>query len=158
MRGNWGEKQEKVFMIMRNFKFWVVSLILIACTPDLSDDPIPITAFTDIVINIGLPAYFSLQIDGGYKEISGGVRGIIIYRKNSTTYLAYERNCSYRPNEACATVDVHSSGLFMIDTCCNSSFGFDMGSPQGGPATRPLLQYRTQLLGSTLTITDEVIN
>ncbi len=145
-------------MVFRKIKFWFLLVVISACNPDRSDDPIPITAFTDIVINIGLPAYFSLQIDGGYKEISGGVRGIIIYRKNSTTYLAYERNCSYRPNEACATVDVHSSGLFMIDTCCNSSFGFDMGSPQGGPATRPLLQYRTQLLGSTLTITDEVIN
>lgn len=72
--------------------------------------------------------------------------------------MAYERNCSFRPNEACATVDAHSSGLFMIDSCCNSNFSFTDGSPTGGPAWRPLNRYRTQLSGITLTITDEVIN
>ncbi|MBL7870144.1 MAG: hypothetical protein JNM78_00930 [Cyclobacteriaceae bacterium] len=140
-------------------KYGFVLIILISCNRDLSDDPIPIQPFIDIVINLGLPDYFSLQTDGGYKSISnGGVRGIIIYRQNSSTYYAYERNCSFRPSEACATIDVHSSGLFMIDTCCNSSFGFDDGNPIGGPARRPLLRYRTQLSGQTLTITDDVIN
>lgn len=156
--GNWVEKQEKVFMIMRSYKLWIITILLFSCTRDLSDDPIPITAFTDIVISLNLPEYFSLQTDEGYKQIDGGVRGIIIYRKSSTNYLAYERNCSYHPNDACATVDVHSSGLYMLDTCCSSTFDFEAGSPQGGPATRPLLQYRTQILGSTLTITDQVIN
>lgn len=143
---------------MRSYKLGIITLLLFSCTRDLSDDPIPITAFTDIVISLSLPEYFSLQTDDGYKQISGGVRGIIIYRKSSTSYLAYERNCSYHPNDACATVDVHSSGFYMIDTCCSSTFDFETGSPQGGPATRPLLQYRTQILGSTLTITDQVIN
>jgi hypothetical protein len=139
--------------------YWFALIIMISCNRDLGDDPIPIQPFIDIVINLGLPDYFGLQTDGGYKSINtGGVRGIIIYRVNSTTYYAYERNCSFQPSGACATVDVHSSGLFMIDTCCNSSFGFTDGNPTGGPAWRPLLQYRTQLSGQTLTITDDVIN
>ncbi len=145
-------------MSIRN-KYWGVVFLLVACTPDLSDDPIPIIAFTDVVINLNLPEYITLQTDGGHKELStGGARGIIVYRVNSSTYLAYERNCSYRPNEACATVNVHNSGLFMIDPCCNSSFNFTDGLPTGGPAWRPLNQYRTQLNGLTLTITDEVVN
>jgi nitrite reductase/ring-hydroxylating ferredoxin subunit len=139
-------------------KYWLVLLVLVSCNRDLSDDPIPFQAFADIVIALNQPAYASLSTDGGYKAESGGVRGIIIYRVNSTTYYAYERNCSFQPSGACATVDVHSSGLFMIDTCCNSSFGFTDGNPTGGPAWRPLLRYRTQLSGQTLTITDDVIN
>lgn len=146
-------------MIIRSSKFWLILLSLVACSRDLSDDPIPIIPFADVVINLGLPEYFSLQTDGGFKELNtGGVRGIIIYRVNSSTYFAYERNCSYRPNEACATVNVHSSGLFMTDPCCNSSFNFSDGNPSGGPAWRQLQRYRTQLSGSTLTISDEVIN
>jgi len=146
-------------MIIRSSKFWLILLSLVACTRDLSDDPIPIIPFADVVINLGLPDYFSLQTDGGFKELNtGGVRGIIVYRVNSSTYFAYERNCSYRPNEACATVNVHSSGLFMTDPCCNSSFNFSDGNPSGGPAWRQLQRYRTQLSGSTLTISDEVIN
>jgi len=146
-------------MIIRSSKFWLILLSLVACSRDLSDDPIPIIPFADVVINLGLPDYFSLQTDGGFKELNtGGVRGIILYRVNSSTYFAYERNCSFRPNEACATVNVHSSGLFMTDPCCNSSFNFSDGNPSGGPAWRQLQRYRTQLSGFTLTITDEIIN
>lgn len=134
-------------------------MMLVGCSSDLSDDPIPIILFSDIEINLNLPEYATLQTDGGAKELNnGGVRGIIVYRVNSTTYRAYERNCSYRPNEACATVDIHSSRLFMIDPCCNSNFSFEDGLPIGGVAWRPLNQYRTQLNGLTLTITDELVN
>lgn len=137
----------------------LLMLMAAACNPDLSDDPIPIVIFNDIEINLNLPEYVTLQTDGGAKELSsGGVRGIIVYRVNSTTYRAFERNCSFRPNEACATVDIHSSRLFMIDPCCNSSFSFDDGLPTGGSAWRPLNQYRTQLNGLTLTISDELVN
>jgi hypothetical protein len=147
----------KVFMITAN-KFFKKSLLilflLIACEPDLVDDPIPFIPFSDI--NIVIPNYPALSSDGGHILLSEGVRGIILYRKSATTYLAFERNCSYRPNDACATIDVHSSTLFMQDVCCGSSFNFD-GTPSGGPAWRPLQQYKTSLAATTLTITDQIL-
>lgn len=145
-------------MIIRRIKFWTLVLVIIGCTPNRTDDPVPFIPFTDIVINLNLPEYITLKTDGGYKLISGGVRGIIVYRVNSSTYVAYERNCSFRPNEACATVNVHNSGLFMEDPCCSSSFSFADGYPTGGPAWRPLVSYRTQLAGITLTISSDVVN
>ena len=146
-------------MTIKTSKFWLILFGLLGCTRDLSDDPIPIIPFVDVVINLSLPEYLALQTNGGSKELSaGGVRGIIVYRINASSYIAYERNCSYRPNEACATVNVHSSGLFMIDPCCSSNFSFTDGTPTGGPAWRPLQRYRTQLSGTTLTISDEIID
>lgn len=148
----------KVFMITINkfFKGLLFILLLFACEPDLVDDPIPFLPFPNI--NIVVPNYPALSTDGGNIKINdGGVRGIILYRKNASTYLAFERNCSYHPNDACATVDIHSSTLFMHDACCNSSFSFE-GDPTGGPAWRPLQQYKTSLSGSTVTITDQVVN
>jgi hypothetical protein len=116
-------------------------------------------AFPDFVANLMAPEYQSLAVVGGYKEINSiGVRGVIVYRLNASTYLAFERNCSFRPNGACATVNVHSSSLYMVDPCCNSSFSFDNGSPTGGMASRPLRQYATELVGSQLTITDDPLN
>jgi hypothetical protein len=133
----------------------LVSLFLFSCSPDLVDDPIPFQPFPDITII--LSNHPALATDGGFILINdGGVRGIILYRKNSTTYLAFERNCSFQPNDACATVDVHASTLFMQDACCGSSFNFE-GTPTGRPAWRPLQQYETTLSGSTLTITDTII-
>ncbi len=159
MRGIGARKPERDFMIIRKVKFYFLFLILIGCKSDLSDDPIPFSPFNDIVLDLSFPEFLSLNTNGGYKELNNkGVRGIIIYRSDAKNYLAYERNCSYHPNDACATVNVHSSGLYLTDPCCGSTFNFSDGNPSGGIAWRPLRQYRTQLVGTTLTITSEIAN
>ncbi len=148
-------------MIIRPLNFIWLILLLPACEPKLVDDPIPVVAFSDVVINLSFPEFSDLNRDGGFRAVNdagAGVRGIIVYRKSPTSYLAYERNCSYRPNEACATVDIHASSLFMIDPCCSSTFNFADGMPSGGPAWRPLVRYNAQLNGNLLTITDEIVN
>ncbi|QOI96989.1 MAG: hypothetical protein HRU69_05560 [Flammeovirgaceae bacterium] len=127
------------------------------CSPDLTDDPIPPATFADIFINLNLPENLVLNTDGNSKYFNGGVRGIIVHRVNASTYRAFERNCSFQPNEACATVGVHISTLYMEDSCCGSTFNFN-GDPTGGPAWRPLRQYQTILSGNELTVTDEVVN
>lgn len=141
--------------ILRTQKWFLVFFLALSCDPDLVDDPIPFLPFPDIQIT--LSNHPALSTNGGFILVNdGGVKGIILYRKNQSTYLAFERNCSFQPNEACATVDVHSSTLFMQDTCCGSSFNFE-GQPTGGPAWRPLQQYVTFLSGNTLTITDAIV-
>jgi hypothetical protein len=180
MRDIGGEKVEKDFMIIQEikrramamswatdrrltkcFKFCLGVILLVqfnSCSPDLGDDPIPIVPFADITIQLNLPEYaLKLSTDGGTKEIKGGVRGIILYRKNASTYIAFEKNCSYHPNEASATVEVHSSTLYLWDPNCGSTFRFPDGQPSGGAAWRPLQQYVTLLSGTTLTITSDVV-
>lgn len=126
------------------------------CKPDLVDNPIPFVPFDDIVINLTLPAYSALSSDGGFVYVnSGGVKGIILYRQSISNYLAFERNCSFQPNDACATVDAELTR--MKDSCCGSTFEYT-GQPSGGPAWRPLQQYQTILSGSTLTITDVLVD
>lgn len=135
---------------------WVL-LLSIGCTPELTDDAIPWQPFDVIQINLNLPEYISLKSDGTYVYLNnGGVRGIILYHPSGNNYIAYERNCSFEPNSACATVEVHSSTLYMFCACCSSNFDFTTGYPTGGPAWRPLRRYETSLNGSTLTITDEI--
>jgi nitrite reductase/ring-hydroxylating ferredoxin subunit len=137
----------------------IAIVVAASCSQDLSDDNIPLTHFPDIVINISLPSNIVLASKGGYKLINeGGVRGIIVYCQDVGIYHAYERNCSYTPNEACATVNVDPSNLFMIDPCCGSSFDFTTGEPIGGVAWRPLRKYQATANGSELTITENIIN
>ena len=137
---------------------YTVLAFLLSCSNELFDSPIPEAVFQDIVINVSNPEYNNLNTVG-YVYIGGnaGVRGIILYKVNTTMYRAFERNCSYQPNDACATVDVHVSTLFMQDSCCGSTFSWE-GNPTGGVAWRPLRQYQTFLDGTMLTITDEVLN
>jgi hypothetical protein len=145
-------------MSIRKINLAIPLLLLMACGDNMTDDPIPLASFPDIVIDLSLPSYVALRTSGGYKEVNGGVRGIIVHRSIGTSFQAYERNCSFHPNEACATVNVHTSGLYLTDPCCGSTFSFDDGTPTGGVAWRPLRMYRTQFSGSILTISDEVIN
>ncbi|MBT1704564.1 hypothetical protein [Chryseosolibacter indicus] len=142
---------------VRNVLVLVMLMVVLSCDRDLSDDQIPFASFGTISINLNLPEYQKLRTSGNTYINSGGVRGIILYQANPTTFIAYERNCSYRPNEACSTVEVHASNLYMFDPCCNSTFDFATGTPTSGAAWRPLRTYETQLSGSILTITDRVI-
>jgi nitrite reductase/ring-hydroxylating ferredoxin subunit len=139
----------------------IIALLCLAnCSQDLTDDEIPPSSFPDIIIDLSLPSNIALASKGGYKEIDdGGVRGIIVYCEDVGRYHAYERNCSFTPNEACATVNVDASKLFMLDPCCNSSFNFITGQPMGGgPAWRPLRKYEAVANGVELKITETIIN
>jgi hypothetical protein len=164
-----GENRGKVFTTIQNhrreFGMWRVNVAILsvvlcigACSTDPIDDPIPHDTFTPITLNLNLPEFVSLHTDGGWMYYGDiGVRGVILYRANATTFRVFERTCSYQPNNACATIDVHQSQLYLFDPCCTSMFNFD-GNATGGPAWRPLLQYETILDGSSLTITDQVAN
>jgi len=132
----------------------ITSMLICLCTSAFSQ-----IAFPTMTINLSFPQYQKLKLDGGSVYIEGaGWKGIILYRLNENTYLAYERACSHHPNEGCASVQVDGSSLFMICHCCHSSFNFSDGQPMGGPASRPLIQYRVDLEGTTLKISDEIIN
>ena len=137
----------------------VLTMLLFSnCSPDPSDDAIPPISFPDKVLNLNLPDNIILRSKGAsraYNDI--GVRGVIVYCVDIGVYHTYERNCSYQPNEACATVNVDVSNLFMVDPCCNSTFDFNTGMPSGGVAWRPLRQYKTTFNGTDLVITDEVV-
>ncbi len=133
-----------------------------ACEPDLVDDPIPFDTFAPFTVNI--TSYTELASPEGSKDLGGdpnygqyGVRGIILYRKSATEILAFEKNCSFQPREACSTVGIDQSKLYMRDDCCGSTFNFE-GKPTGGLAWRPLLQYHTSLSGQILTISDAILD
>lgn len=128
------------------------SVFFISCESSDPQDQIP-PAIVNETINVTNQQYQNLQFMGGHVEIAGGVRGIIIYRASTTEYRAFERNCSFEPLNTCARVEVDGSNLFMVDTCCASTFDF-RGFPTGGPASLPLREYLTLLDGNFLTITN----
>lgn len=157
------EKQAKGFMIiqirkMKNSLVMMAGMLLLwaGCSSDYSDEAIAPVTFSDKVMNLSLPEYADLN-SKGFKYISGGVRGIVIV-KNGSQYIAYERNCTFKPQEPSATVEVHSSLLYMHDPVCGSQFRLSDGQPTAAPATRALRQYRATYDGLYLTVTDEIVN
>ena len=106
----------------------------------------------DIYIYPNLPSYIALNTIGGWIYISGGSRGIIVYRKTLDTFVALDRNCSFDPSEDCATVEVDPSNIFATDTCCGSQFLLLDGQVTNAPAVFPLKQYNTYFDGNLLHI------
>lgn len=116
-----------------------------------SDDVVP-NVYVDIYVYTSDPAFVNLNVPGGWVYITGGAKGIIIYRKSTTDFMAYERNCTYNPSEACARVEVDSSNVLAVDKCCGSQFSIIDGSVVKTPATMPLKQYQTSFDGNVLHI------
>jgi nitrite reductase/ring-hydroxylating ferredoxin subunit len=89
----------------------------------------------------------------GYVYVTGGYKGIIIYRQFSDQFMAYERACPHDPLVEGARVQVESSGIIAVDSVCGSRFLLTDGSPlKGSPASRPLKQYRTSYDGHVLRV------
>ncbi|MBI1770168.1 MAG: hypothetical protein HYR67_17505 [Bacteroidetes bacterium] len=141
-------------MKKNSFHLVLSSVFVLACSAVYSQAP-----FSTVTINLNFPQYQKLKLDGGFVYIEGaGMKGLILYRASENSYLAFERACPHHPGASCAIVQVDGSSLFMIDRCCNSSFNFSDGQPTGGPAERALIQYRVDMEGSVLKISDEIIN
>lgn len=142
-----------------NYRFlyhFVISIVFwigfSACENENIGEPMPYVQIYK-VLDLNNLSYFKLKNDRGWVYEDGGVRGLIIYRQSSSSYLVFERACTHKPINSCAKVEVDGSGFFMQDLCCKSQFDFN-GNVIGGIAPRPLVQYRSSLSGSLLYISN----
>jgi nitrite reductase/ring-hydroxylating ferredoxin subunit len=124
--------------------------VCVSCKKD-NNNNVPETP-VDISIYTNNPSFVNISVVGGWTYITGGIRGIIVYRKSNTEFMAYDRNCTYQPSDPCATVVMDVSNIEAKDTCCNSRFSIYDGSVFQGPAAAPLKAYSTTFNGSVLHI------
>ena len=129
---------------------FILIIIFFSCSKK-NEDIVPNT-FVDITLHLGNPSNIKLNSIGGWVYVDGGVKGIVVYKKSPEEFVAFDRNCTYQPSNACSTIEVDDSGITAIDSCCGSKFQIYDGSVIKGPASRPLRQYSTSLSGSALHI------
>ena len=134
--------------------------LLAACNSGTGTDPMIPSVPVNVQLDLLDQQNKVLRFDGGVLAIPagsangrGGIKGIYVVRRSSSDYLAFERNCPYKPLDACATVTLDRSRIFFRDSCCTSQFDL-LGQVAGGPAARALRRYNTSLNGSLLTITN----
>tara|TARA_R110002073_G_scaffold40547_5_gene115335 strand:+ start:491414 stop:491833 length:420 start_codon:yes stop_codon:yes gene_type:complete len=126
---------------------------IISCNPTddgnkiLPDVPVNETIF------LNNPSNNNLLLVGGWVEINGGIKGIVVYHSSQNNYLAYDLACPHLTPSACTKM-VIEDGLTMECTCDNTKFALALGgAPQSGTqyAAR---QYRATRNGDTLIITN----
>ena len=106
----------------------------------------------DIYINITLPLYSNLNVIGGWVYVSGGSKGLIVYRQTSEAFMIYDRHCTYDVNAACAPAAVDSTNLAISCNCDGSQYQIYDGAVINGPATYSLQQYESIYDGLTNTL------
>lgn len=137
--------------------FWISFIALVIfllfphCNKDKQRDPIP-NVHVNLQLDISSTLYSDLNIVGGYAYLTGGYKGLIVYRMAHDEFVAYDRACPYDYEKSEARVDVEDNGLTLIDSTCMSRFLLLDGSVVEGPAQRPLKNYQTTFNGDILHI------
>ena len=108
--------------------------------------PVSITLYPNDPLN------FTIQSIGGWKYLSGGINGIIVYRKSQQEFVAIERSSTYYPNNASAKVKVQPDNFSCKDTISGSKWQIIDGAVINGPAEWPLRLYATSFDGNALKI------
>jgi hypothetical protein len=114
------------------FFLFAALLFVISCNKN-RNHPVPSSPF-DISINISLPSYADLQGVGSWTYVSGGAKGIIVYRKSYDQFVAFDRQSPADGGADCATPLTPDSTNFLQlnDICSGARFSLYDGSPMSG--------------------------
>jgi nitrite reductase/ring-hydroxylating ferredoxin subunit len=138
-------------MNSRLIRLFVTLLVLIPAFSCKKDKEKPVIPY--VYVNIQLyPNTLDYIPISGWVYVTGGYRGLIVYRMTEGEFLAFERTCPYDPDRACARVQVETSGITAVDSCCGSQYILTDGSPIKGPSVYSLQQYQTSYNGDQLRI------
>lgn len=138
----------------KNYKLLSLIALLFFClvfSCRKNSPAIPYVAVS-VQINISNPDYFALKSPGGWVYVTGGSKGIVVYRLDMNTFKAYDRHCPYQPQNECSRIAVEETQLTAKDTCCSSVFQLMDGFVIGGPSDRNLQEYKTSFDGNILSI------
>lgn len=114
----------------------------------------------EIIPYVKVDLYLFLYADladmgiGTTKVIQGeGVNGIVLYRVTDLEFRAFDRTCTLWPEHNAAVVeDPGFFGVFECPECGSTYLLMNGGEPNSGPATYPLVEYRTAIQGDVLHI------
>jgi hypothetical protein len=141
---------------MKKLLVLIVICVFVSCkkktpTQSVNDNPVPYVPFS-ITLYPNDPLHFNVQSIGGWEYISGGINGILLYRKSEQEFIALERTSSFLPSRADAKVFVMKDNFVLRDSISDSRWRIIDGGVAKGPATWPLRLYGTSYDGNLLRI------
>lgn len=84
-----------------------------------------------------------------------GYRGIVLYRETDLGFYAYDMTCTEYPEHDRAVVsDTIFDGVFKCPKCDSRYVIINGAYPDSGPAEFPLVEYRTNIQGNLLLISN----
>jgi nitrite reductase/ring-hydroxylating ferredoxin subunit len=134
---------------------WIFFFLMAGCGKDekQATDEIPVVGVF-ISINPNSTEYNRLNTVSGWEYLTGGYRGILVYRMSPDEFVAFERACPYDWKNSTARIVVDSSAATVTCPSCKSEFSILDGIPLKGPSKYPLKKYQTSYDGTNLVVTN----
>lgn len=142
----------RIFLLINT----ILLVSILSCSKDESADEnlIPYVQVKER-LNINDPLYSKLNNINSWVYVNAGSRGIILFRESNETIRAFDRHCTYDPEQVCSTVDMDAGLLQANDfDCCGSIFGIATRVVLKGPASRPLVEYDCTFDGTFIVISN----
>jgi nitrite reductase/ring-hydroxylating ferredoxin subunit len=134
----------------RRFSFFL--LILLALAPSCKDDFDSSIPYVEVNFYVNLVNHNALYTVGYPEYFNGGYGGIVIVN-NGVSYYAYDMTCPYETDFNCRLKDDHD--VIGSCSCCDTQYNLlDGGYVISGLSAEPLKQYRVNLSGSRLHVTN----
>lgn len=163
MRDYTGKKPGRGFTAMIKLNVLMLTLLGLTATScrknNINTQPIQDVP-VNITINLSLPSYSHLENPGTFVYEQGGVKGVVVVHHTDDVFYAFDRNCSFQPDNACSRIEVDSNFLVFrcgetkpsgFEKCCDSRFFMD-GQVFNGPAAFGLKHYLVVRSGNILNI------
>ncbi|MGB0933601.1 MAG: hypothetical protein ACPGU5_04925 [Lishizhenia sp.] len=142
---------QKTFFIL-----FIICAVLVGCKTT-NNHPVQPPPF-QLQVNLTLPSYAALQGISGYAYVSGGIKGIVIYRKSQNEFVAFDRMSTTENAADCESGVVINEDNFLVldDPCSDTQYSLYDGSIVTGDVEWGLRGYIVQFDGSnTLTIQNQ---
>jgi len=103
------------------------------------------------VTDLNNPSLINAQTPGGFAELPGGVKGILLFNKNGSDFVAFDRLC---PKNECNAPMTFENRLLEC-SCHESKYSVDFGgAPQTEGFECPAIEYRVTKNGSAIRISN----
>ncbi len=114
---------------MKKILFSILTVFLLsACTTNtVNNDILPVVQ-VNTTIDLSLPQFNNLQVPGGWAEVNGGLKGIIIYNINGDQFKAFERAAPHLQISDCSQMIVENN-IRLKCPCDDSEFNLLNGAP-----------------------------
>ncbi|WP_166387899.1 MULTISPECIES: phosphoribosylaminoimidazole carboxylase [unclassified Polaribacter] len=100
------------------------------------------------------PEALDVNVPGGYVELSGGSKGILLMNVNGTEFVAYDKLC---PVGDCDTPMTFSGTFILKCECDGSEYGVGRsigGAPQTEGFICPAIEYKVTKVGTAIRISN----
>lgn len=140
--------------MIKNSFFLIFFLALISCSTNENLNNCIQSLPVNVTTDLNNPSSLSLQVPGGFTELSGGSKGILVINTNGNNFVAYDKLC---PSGNCNLPMTFEKGIVLKCPCDGSEYGVGVGiggAPQTEGFTCPAIEYRVIKRGSVIRITN----